>query len=607
MIDVVDTAIMVFADGQIQYINQAFKKLFRLPSLQYPITMDQFFELIGTAYLNLWKGWLDNSKTYSNTAARKLCLCKDAQGGERLCWVRATSFEGEQKTYRLFHFAPVFEPALRFDELAYWVYDGEQKQEFWNNRLYNLIGLKAEQQARIEHYMSADAWSNFWDQMEKCMRTGQAFEEVIEIDNKRIHKYLRISAEALIRQKGVKAYLKDETASYLKNATLWQDAKNAEKAIQASNHYLALMSHEFRTPLNSVVGTVKLLEDSTASDRIQEELSTLSYAANYILSLSKDVLDYRKLLDREYELKLGPIHLRNTVQEVLNSFDRLAKLKSLRLLLSMEDSLPEWVETDKTRFIQVLNNLISNAIKFTMEGNVKVHIDQIGSGEDFVLKLQVEDTGQGIQASKLKHLFELFNPESDAQSHSFLQTDLGLSITKQIIDLMGGDIHVQSRVGKGTTFRLQIPMKQAKSEQILTKTTLSSQAKEITHESKRILVVDDNQVNLKIIQKFFSKWGFEADFTISGMEALDRIESDIEYALVLMDLQMPQLDGFEATHRIREKLNAKELPIIALTAEVIGNVEEAIEEAGMQGLIFKPFNPIELKEKIASFIDGVAK
>lgn len=377
----------------------------------------------------------------------------------------------------------------------------------------------------------------------------------------------------------------------------------AEAALTAKSQFLSVMSHEIRTPMNAVIGLSHLLlEDNPREDQL-ENLRTLQFSAENLLGLINDILDFNKIDSGKIELEkvvFEPAHLLN---RIVHSYAYQIREKSLEIILEIAPNLPQYIIGDPIRIAQILNNLIANAVKFTKDGMVKISIKPIHRSQTSVLiHFEVEDTGIGIPENKLNSIFEAFTQASTDTTRKYGGTGLGLAIVKKLIQLFDSQIFVKSELDVGTVFWFEIEFdiaKQAKSEEQLTLEPLRDLNK------ASLLVAEDNIVNQVLLRKYLSKWGVgNIQFANNGGKAVEMyLEGDFD--ILLLDLQMPVMDGFEACKRIRqieEENTAKKIPIIALTASSYSEVKEQIQEAGMDDYVSKPFVPANLYSKITKYI-----
>jgi signal transduction histidine kinase/CheY-like chemotaxis protein len=361
--------------------------------------------------------------------------------------------------------------------------------------------------------------------------------------------------------------------------------------------FLSTMSHELRTPLNAVIGMTNLIKD-TATEEQTENLDILEFSAVSLLTLVNDILDYNKSENDKIELENLPVQLPILLHKVCSGLQQKAAEKGIEVLLEVDDKLKDqWVIADPTRLTQIIYNLAGNAIKFTERGTVSVKaIARQESDEQIMVSFSVTDTGIGISADRQQVIFEPFIQASADTTRHYGGTGLGLAIVKRLLKLFNSTIELESQPGKGSvfSFAIQFNVYKGKINPVSIYTAVNSSL-----ESLSILIAEDNPVNALLLVKLLSKWNIKAIVTNNGREAVDKLLSNT-FDVVLMDLHMPVMDGYQATLAIRS-LNepAKALvPIIALTASVSHNIHDKIKEAGMNDYLSKPFQPASLYEKL---------
>ncbi len=376
----------------------------------------------------------------------------------------------------------------------------------------------------------------------------------------------------------------------------------AREAAHAKQLFLSTMSHEIRTPLNAIVNTAKLLkEENPRADQI-EDLEILEFSAENLLHLINDILDFSKIDAGKIEFEAIEFEIRKLMNGIHQSFEYQATMKNIALEFIVGQDVPDVIIGDSARLSQIMINLIGNAIKFTDKGKVIVETVLLASkGKELELVMRVSDTGIGIPEDKIQFVFESFTQASSSTTRKYGGTGLGLAITRKLVSMQGGSIDVKSKVGAGSVFSVTLPFirseKDHLEEDMLMRASFQSLA------GLRVLVVEDNLVNQKIVSKFLMKWDVNVDVAENGLIAVEKASHNI-YDLVLMDLHMPEMNGYDATLAIRkmEGNPNKDMPIIALTASAFIEDREKIYTYGMSGYIIKPFNPSELYWKIAPFI-----
>jgi len=360
------------------------------------------------------------------------------------------------------------------------------------------------------------------------------------------------------------------------------------------------MSHELRTPLNAVIGITHLMQQSNPREDQQEDLRTLQFSGESLLHIINDILDFTKLDSGKIELSAIDFNLRELTQSLYQSFSYKAKEKGIVFDVEYDVKMPFMVKGDNFRLSQVLNNLISNAIKFTREGSVKLKVSLVEEkGASYVTKFSVTDTGIGIPEEKQDKIFEQFTQADSNTTRLYGGTGLGLSISSRLVELMGSAIVVDSEVGRGSDFHFSIVLQQGtgiEPEVLAPRPVVKSNDR---FRNKLILLAEDNTFNANIARRFITGWGADIDVVADGWQAIEFV-SRKKYDLILMDVQMPQLDGFACTKKIRKHF--KEVPIIAVTASPKNEILQEILACGMNDFVSKPFKPNELRSKILEYL-----
>ena len=365
----------------------------------------------------------------------------------------------------------------------------------------------------------------------------------------------------------------------------------AIEASEAKSSFLSTMSHEIRTPLNAVIGLSHILADKNPREDQIENINALNYSGKLLLNLLNNVLDFSKMQSTKIELDNIPTNLSLATKQIKKIHEANCLKKGITMNLEIDDDIPT-VWLDIVRFNQVINNLVTNAIKFTKEGSVTLSIKKVNQTDKKVTLLtEIIDTGIGIPKDKQETIWEAFTQASSSTNRLYGGTGLGLPIVKSIVKAMNSDVKIESEIDKGSRFYFTIDLEIASSEEL----NVATEKKEYHFKNKHVLLVEDNLINVMVCKQILEKEELNVSVANDGLQGVEMVKTS-HFDVVLMDIQMPIMDGYTATKEIR-KFN-KNIPVIALSASVFMEVKDQIEESGMNGFIFKPFNPDDLLSQI---------
>lgn len=385
---------------------------------------------------------------------------------------------------------------------------------------------------------------------------------------------------------------------FLFTSSLKKARDQAEQASKSKSDFLSMMSHEIRTPMNAVIGlTNYLLQEEPKQDQI-ETLNTLKFSAKNLLVIINDILDFSKIEAQKMEFESQSTNLKELLVSMERVFMPAFLDKNLDFEFEIDPRVPDRVFCDSTRTTQILTNLINNAVKFTEKGGVMVKLEFVRElGDEVDIKFSVRDTGIGIAKDKIGEIFQSFTQASTSTTRLYGGTGLGLSITKELLRLQNSELNVGSILGEGSVFYFTIKFPIDRS--IFVEESHYDMETPMIPAECRILVVEDNVINTIVVKKFLHKWGFTVVDACNGREAVDIFEQDKDLDLILMDIQMPVMDGYEAARTIRKMGGT--LPILALTASALIEDQNSILKAGMEDFVIKPFDPDNLLQKISQY------
>ena len=378
--------------------------------------------------------------------------------------------------------------------------------------------------------------------------------------------------------------------------------KKVKESAQVKENFMANMSHEIRTPMNAILGFTNLLQRKQLDEQSKEYVQTIQKSGENLLTTINDILDLSKIEAGMMRIESAPFSIRGLLHSVKAMFTARATEKQLQLFSSVDNSIPDTLDGDATRLTQILVNLIGNALKFTQSGSITISIANEGEKDNSIKTgIVITDTGIGIEQEKLQHIFERFQQADDAVTRKFGGTGLGLSIVKDLVLLQNGIINVESEPGKGTSFHISIPYKIAAEKTKSTVFELPTTILENNFEDVLVLVAEDNEINQSLIKHLFKTWNLAFDMVNNGKQAIDMLQlNPRKYSLVLMDIQMPEMDGYTAAQQIRHHLKL-DIPVIAMTAHALAGEREKCLTYGMNEYISKPIREEQLHGLVSKF------
>lgn len=488
-----------------------------------------------------------------------------------------------------------------------------EKIIYVNDAVCNMYGYSREEILKLPSFLSLIPKDEIPRMQERLRQRIEGTSEqssgeskIIRKDNKIIDIEYTVRNIEIDGKLQMLSIIRDITEEKQKENQLRQErerAKSAEIAQKVSEQFLANMSHEIRTPMNAVLGFTDLMLKTPLTGEQYRYLEAIKMSGDNLLVIINDILDFSRMRAGKIPIVNTKFKLSRIVSMCVDLMHPRALKKEISLSAHIDSNVPNRLIGDATRLNQVLLNLTANAVKFTAKGGVAIHVKLLSEYDDEAeLEFMVEDTGIGIPKDKLSTIFEAFTQADNNTARKYGGTGLGLSIVKELATLQGGSISVESEEGKGSRFYFRIKYRKD------TSPVVSKDDREIMLEKKKVkykvLLVEDNDMNQLLAHKVLSDWGWDIDIAENGVEALKKLKEK-DFDIILMDIQMPEMDGYEATHQIRNNFPAPKcnIPIMAMTAHVLPSEEEKCNEAGMNGYISKPFNPDVLYSKIAGIIE----
>jgi PAS domain S-box-containing protein len=519
---------------------------------------------------------------------------------------------------RLYESERKLKQAQEISQIGSWEYDLHLNEAFISEECFSILAIhtnesrQAYQQAPQEllKFVAPKERKQVEDYVNRILTTGEEFSFTYRCHVAgRGAVYVRLRGSCLLNNEGrvqkVYGSVQDITESKLKEMELIKAKVRAESTARAKEQFLSTMTHEIRTPMNAVIGMTHLLLQESPKPEQVGTLNTLKFSAQSLMTLINDILDFNKIEAGKIEFEAVDFHIKDLLSNIEQSFSYKAIEKGIDLELFISAQIPDIVVGDPVRLTQVLSNLINNAIKFTDNGSVTVKLRlDAEDKEEVQINFSVEDTGIGIPEDKLESIFEAFMQVSTDTTRRYGGTGLGLAISKRLVELQNSRIQVVSEVDRGSCFSFSLVFRKSKLEKVVSLPGIQMPAATQALKSVALLLVEDRDINRMVATKFLKQWGIEPDFAMDGLDALEKAQRR-NYDLILMDLLMPVMDGYEATQQLRMLPNYQKTPIIALTASALHEEKDRAFVAGVTDYITKPFNPNELYEKLIKYLTRV--
>ncbi|MEM6267950.1 MAG: response regulator [Bacteroidota bacterium] len=506
--------------------------------------------------------------------------------------------------------------AQRIAKIGSWELDMVTGVRYWSEQVYLMVGYENPSQQAVNidlfvNHIHPEDLPSSEDYVRRCLRDDEDFRfdmRIVTVTQEVRHVEIQGRSIRNAQDRAIKIVgtIQDINERKQIERELIEARDIAERSAKSREEFLANMSHEIRTPMNAIIGFTKLLYDSPLNAEQRDSLTAIDAAGEALIAIINDILDLSKIEAGMLRFEPRPFDLEELLQSLRGIFRARANEKNLFLEVFIGPDVPRRIVGDRVRLNQVLINLVGNAIKFTETGEVSISVKQIsGSDARAHLLFEVADTGIGIAPEKRVSIFESFTQASNETTRKYGGTGLGLTICKRIVELQGGKIGVQSTLGEGSNFYFDLEFAVAE-EAVSTPTEKAAPtAQRVVPQHIRVLLAEDNLMNQKLAGRVLERLGYRYEIAANGREALAMLIAQ-PFDVVLMDIQMPEMDGYEATRRIRAhaETRVRRTPVIALTAHAMAEEVDRCLAAGMNAFISKPFHPDTLRDKIVEWVGG---
>ncbi|WP_187270218.1 response regulator [Pontibacter qinzhouensis] len=510
------------------------------------------------------------------------------------------------------HTSVLLQETEQLAQIGSWEYIPAAKNFVCSNYIYQLLnipqGKKLSNFFSLLPYISADCRATIQESWNKLLlEGGNEMNHEVQLAGSQGSVWIRLKARSikvgskLIRIAGI---MQDITESKKYEKQLLAAKEKAEQANKVKSEFVSVLSHEIRTPLNAIMGlTHLLLQEESIVDNNKSNLESIHFSSQNMLGLINNTLDFSRIEAGKLELEKINFNLKDLLRDIHRSLLPKALEKNLTFDLTFDLNTPAEVAGDPTKLTQILNNLVCNAIKFTNKGKVNLAVDVVyQSNQDWVLEFKVNDTGMGIPEDRQQLIFESYTQASTAINRQYGGTGLGLSITKKLVDLHKGSIKLTSTPGKGAEFSVYLKFTKPQTSFAAPKGKTAAETQHAGLKGTKILVIDDNPFNQMVATQLLTSWQAEVETANDGVEAVNKIKAT-SYDLVLMDLYMPLMDGFEAISEIRGR--GYQMPIVALTANSSEEEQNRVMALGGNDYLTKPFIPQVLYNKLVKQINDL--